>query len=88
VAPGHFEMELGHTVAAGRPAIVFPLIRMAFQYSKTFQLVNYEKVTSGAPKISKLSTGLDLNKMNNFTNWPNSILPLYFMLSILEQFPF
>jgi hypothetical protein len=80
VASGQFETQLGHTAAAGRPTNLFPLIRMAFQYSKTFELINYEKVRSRAPKISKLCVGEDLNIVNNFANWPNFILQMYFGL--------
>jgi hypothetical protein len=63
----------------------FSFIPRVFKYSNTFQVVKYDKGNSRGPKISKHFTGVDLILMNNFSHWPNFILPLDFMLYVLEQ---
>jgi hypothetical protein len=58
--------KLGHTVAWAGPVYSFSFFSSIFQYSNTFQLVKYDKVTSKAPKIYKLVKLIDQFKCGMF----------------------
>jgi hypothetical protein len=69
--PWAIDGKLGRTAAWSGPVLSFSFIPSIFQYSNTFQLVKYEKITSRVPKIFKLGNLIDQFKWDMFHVCPD-----------------